>query len=59
MSEFRIIIQIEQLDDDGQMLSTYGPDEPIILWESDDADAVIHTMRAMAWTLREEFEIAA
>ncbi len=56
MNEFRIVIQVEQLDDNGEPLAIYGPDDPVVLWETDDADAAIRTMRAMAYTVDEEFD---
>ena len=37
MNEFRVVLQIEQLDENGQPLCTYGP-EPITLLKTDDAD---------------------
>jgi len=35
--EFRVVLQIEQIDKNGRPLCTYGP-EPVILFETDDAD---------------------
>ena len=40
MNEFRIVIQIEQLDETGKVLCTYGP-EPITLLSTNDADEAI------------------
>ena len=47
MKEFRIVIQIEQCDQNGNAICTYGP-EPIILLETDDADAAIHCLESTA-----------
>ena len=47
MSEFKIVIQIEQLDDNGNTLCTYGPNEPVTLYETDDADEAIDCAKAL------------
>jgi hypothetical protein len=39
-SEFRLVLQIEQIDVDGHVFCTYGP-EPAVLFETDDADDAI------------------
>jgi len=41
--EYRLVLQIEQLDENGRMLCTYGP-EPVVLLTTDDADEAIDAL---------------
>ena len=54
MSEFRIVLQIEQLDDNGEPLCIYGPADPYIVVESDDAELMIDSFEQIRGTLRDE-----
>lgn len=58
MAEFRIVLQIEQLDDNGQPLCIYGPADPATVLLTDDADLAIDLHERMYYTLREEFDCA-
>ena len=55
MPEFRIVLQIEQMDADDNPLCIYGPEEPAVVLSTDDADEVIDTFENMRYTLRDEF----
>ena len=55
MNEFRIVRQIEQLDENGEPLCTYGPEEPATVLETNDADQAIDTFERMRYTLRDEY----
>jgi hypothetical protein len=54
--EFRIIIQIEQLDEYNEPICTYGP-EPRTLFLTNDSDLAMQTIRNMTQTIRDEFTI--
>lgn len=56
MSEFRIVLQIEQLDENGRPLCTYGPREPVVLLKTDDAELSIELLERMRYTLLDKFD---
>ena len=51
--EFRVVIQIEQLDEQGQVLCTYGP-PPVTILRTDDAEEAIAEFERVSWQNEEE-----